>query len=53
MAPHISWEPNYVDVTASEAMQAVAENRSLRTRDDAKRLLADHVVADKGIPLTS
>jgi hypothetical protein len=30
-------------------MQAVAENRSLRTRDDAKQLLADHVVADKGI----
>ncbi len=26
MAPHIIWEPNYVDVTASEAMQAVAEN---------------------------
>jgi hypothetical protein len=49
MAPHIIWEPNYVDVTASEAMQAVAENRSLRTRDDAKQLLADHVVADKGI----
>jgi putative DNA primase/helicase len=48
-APYILWEPNYIDVTASEAMQAVAENRSLRTRDDAKQLLADHVVADKGI----
>ena len=48
-APYILWEPNYVDVTASEAMQAVAENRSLRTRDDAKKLLGELVVADRGI----
>jgi hypothetical protein len=27
-APHIIWEPNYVEVTATEAMQAAAEHKS-------------------------
>ena len=46
MAPHILWEPNYVDVTASEAMQAAADNRSPGMRDDAKKLLADLAVGE-------
>lgn len=40
-APHIIWETAYVDVTAAEAMQAAAENRSPGMRDDAKKLLND------------
>jgi topoisomerase IA-like protein len=27
-APHVMWEPDYVDVTATQAMQAAADNRS-------------------------
>jgi hypothetical protein len=35
-APFIVWEPGYVDVTATEAMQAAAENKSPGERDEAK-----------------
>jgi hypothetical protein len=40
-APHIIWETAYVDVTAAEAMQAAADNKSPGMRDDAKKLLSD------------
>jgi hypothetical protein len=39
-APHIVWEDNHVDVTASEAMQASA-NKSPSARDEAKNFLTD------------
>jgi hypothetical protein len=35
-APHILWEPNYVDVTATEAMQAAVDNRSPGAVEAAK-----------------
>jgi DNA polymerase-1 len=38
-APFIVWEPGYVDVTASEAMQAASEHKSPGERDKAKNLL--------------
>jgi DNA polymerase len=38
-APFIVWEPGYVDVTASEAMQAASEHKSPGDRDKAKNLL--------------
>jgi hypothetical protein len=40
-APHIVWHPEHVDVTATEAMQAAAENKSPAARDTAKQFLAD------------
>jgi putative DNA primase/helicase len=40
-APHILWEPQPVDVTAVEAMQAASQSRSPVARDDAKKFLAD------------
>jgi putative DNA primase/helicase len=39
-APHIVWENQYIDVTASEAMQAASDNRAPAARDEAKKLLA-------------
>jgi hypothetical protein len=36
-APHVIWEAKYVEVTASEAMQAASENKSPGTRDEAKK----------------
>ena len=38
-APFIVWEPGYVDVSASEAMQAASEHKSPGERDKAKNLL--------------
>ena len=38
-APFIVWEPGYVDVTATEAMQAASDNKSPGARDKAKYLL--------------
>jgi putative DNA primase/helicase len=40
-APHIVWYPNHVDVSASEAMQAAAENRSPVQIESAMELLTD------------
>jgi putative DNA primase/helicase len=40
-APYIVWEPQYVDVTATEAMQAASEDKSPAARDEAKKLLQD------------
>src|SRR5262249_26146776 len=38
-APCIVWHPEPVDVTATEAMQAAAENKSPSSRDNAKRFV--------------
>lgn len=40
-APHILWEPQHVDVTAVEAMQAASNNRAPTARDEAKKFLTD------------
>jgi hypothetical protein len=40
-APHILWEKDHVDVTASEAMQANANKSSPSARDGAKKFLTD------------
>jgi putative DNA primase/helicase len=40
-APHILWDPQHVDVTATEAMQAATDARSAAPRDDAKKFLRD------------
>lgn len=44
-APFIVWEPGYVDVTATEAMQAASESKSPGERDRAKELLRDFLLA--------
>jgi hypothetical protein len=49
-APHILWEPAYVDITAVEAMQAVADNRSLGAKDAAKKLLDQMLSGGARIP---
>jgi putative DNA primase/helicase len=41
MAPYVLWEPQYVDVTAVEAMQAAVESKSPAARDEAKKFLSD------------
>jgi putative DNA primase/helicase len=41
IAPYIIWEPEYVDVTAMEAMQAAVDNRSPGALDAAKKVLGD------------
>jgi DNA polymerase I len=38
-APHIVFDPEYVDISAGEAMQAASENKSPGARDKAKTLL--------------
>jgi hypothetical protein len=40
-APHVLWESQHVDITALEAMQAAADNRSPSARDAAKKFLAE------------
>jgi DNA polymerase I len=39
VAPYVIWESQYVDVTATEAMQAASENKSPGARDEAKKFL--------------
>lgn len=50
-APHIVFDPEHVDVTASEAMQAATESRAPTARDDAKKFLAD-LLASGPMPST-
>jgi DNA polymerase family A/AAA domain len=50
-APFIVWEPGYVDVTATEAMQAAAENKSPGERDKAKNLLLTLLEGDREVPV--
>jgi hypothetical protein len=40
-APHILWHPKHVDVTATEAMQAAADNRSPAQIESAMSFLSD------------
>jgi AAA domain len=40
-APYVIWEPQHVDITAVEAMQAATKPRSTTARDDAKEFLLD------------
>jgi putative DNA primase/helicase len=40
-APHIVWQPEHIDVTATEAMQAAAECKSPAARDTAKSFLEE------------
>jgi hypothetical protein len=44
-APYIVFDPQYVDVTATEAMQAAADSKSPAVRDEAKKFLADMLAA--------
>jgi putative DNA primase/helicase len=39
-APYVAWDTQYVDVTATEAMQAVTESKSPTVRDQAKKFLS-------------
>jgi DNA polymerase I-like protein with 3'-5' exonuclease and polymerase domains len=38
-APYIVWEPDPIDITATEALSAAAENKSPSARDNAKHFL--------------
>src|SRR5262249_35788927 len=38
-APYVIWGTQYVDVTATEAMQAASENKAPAARDEAKKFL--------------
>jgi Bifunctional DNA primase/polymerase, N-terminal/AAA domain len=44
-APHIVWDPQYVDVTAVEAMQAAADSKSPGARDAAQKFLREMLAA--------
>jgi hypothetical protein len=41
MAPHILWQPKHVEVTATEAMQAAADDRSPAQIETAMHFLSD------------
>lgn len=41
IAPHILWDPEYVDVTAVEAMQAASEAKSPAAKDEAMKFLSE------------
>jgi putative DNA primase/helicase len=41
IAPFIVWEPGYVDISATEALQAASENKSAAAVDEAKHFLLD------------
>jgi DNA polymerase I-like protein with 3'-5' exonuclease and polymerase domains len=47
-APFIEFEPGYVDVTATEALSAVNENKAPGALDDAKDFLREILVAGGG-----
>lgn len=51
-APFIVWEPGYVDITATEAMQAASENKSPGGRDKAKQFVLDLLIDGSEIPTT-
>ena len=50
-ASSIVWEPGYVDVTATEAMQAASENKSPSARNSAKQFLLDLLANDREMPV--
>jgi putative DNA primase/helicase len=41
IAPYVLWSPEYVDVTAVEAMQAAADTKSPVARDEARKFLTE------------
>jgi DNA polymerase I-like protein with 3'-5' exonuclease and polymerase domains len=47
-APCIVWQEGYVDVTATEALSAVSENKAPGALDDAKDFLRDILVSGGG-----
>jgi hypothetical protein len=47
-APFIVWEPGYVDVTATEALSAVNQNKAPGALNDAKEFLRDILIAGGG-----
>jgi DNA polymerase I-like protein with 3'-5' exonuclease and polymerase domains len=47
-APHIVWEPGYVDISATDALSAVNENKSPSAVDDAKQFLREMLCAAGG-----
>ncbi|WP_271523273.1 AAA family ATPase [Bradyrhizobium sp. CCBAU 53380] len=49
-APYIVWENGYVDVTATEAMSAAAENKSPAQRDQAKQFVLDMLAGGGEVP---
>jgi putative DNA primase/helicase len=49
-APHVIWEPDHVDVTATEAMLAAETGRPPAERDSAKALL-QKMLADGPMPM--
>jgi DNA polymerase len=49
-APFVVWEPGYVDITATEAMQAASESKSPGERDKAKRFVQDMLAGGQKIP---
>src|SRR5262249_10351147 len=50
-APHVIWEPQHVDVTAIEAMQAASQSKPTTAVDDAKQFLLD-ILANAPVPKT-
>jgi DNA polymerase I-like protein with 3'-5' exonuclease and polymerase domains len=48
VAPYVEFEPGYVDVTATEALSAVNENKAPGALDDAKDFLREMLVAGGG-----
>jgi RecA-family ATPase len=51
-APFVVFEPGYVDVTATEALSAVNENKAPAERDRAKRFVLDLLAGGEEIPAT-
>ena len=47
-APFIAWQEGYVDITATEALSAVNENKSPGALDDAKDFLRDILITGGG-----
>ena len=52
-APFIVWEPGYVDVTATQALAAVNENKAPSALNDAKDFLRDILIAGGGRALAA
>jgi putative DNA primase/helicase len=47
-APFVVWEPGYVEISATEALSAVNENKSPTMLEDAKQFLRDMLMASGG-----
>jgi hypothetical protein len=51
-APYIVWEPGYVDVSATEALAAVSENKAPGARERAKKFLLTTLADGAAVPVT-